>query len=146
MTPAFKSVCLVTLQFAGILLLCAGTPLHPFSIWGMVLIGNSILLFFWSFLALRKSRISILPEPHQDAKLVMTGPYRFIRHPLYTTVLIGCSGLLFFHFSWSRLGIFLLLAVVLIFKLHWEETLLQRKFPGYACYKKNTARLIPYFF
>ncbi len=74
------------------------------------------------------------------------GPYRVIRHPMYTSLLLGGAALLIMHFSMERLLILLLLATVLIVKLNFEERLLCEKFPGYREYMRRTSRLFPYVF
>jgi protein-S-isoprenylcysteine O-methyltransferase Ste14 len=83
---------------------------------------------------------SIMAETRQ---LVTTGPYRFVRHPLYLAEQIATIGV-FIQFAslWSAL----LLAVQIAFQLrrmHNEELVLTASFPEYAAYRRNTARLIP---
>ena len=83
---------------------------------------------------------SIMAETRQ---LVTSGPYRFVRHPLYLTEEIAVIGV-FIQFAsvWTAL----LLAVQIGFQLrrmHNEELVLTVSFPEYAAYQRNTARLIP---
>ena len=83
---------------------------------------------------------SVMAEARQ---LVTSGPYRFVRHPLYLTEEIAVIGL-FMQFA-SVWTIFLL-AVHIAFqmrRIHNEETILTEKFPEYAAYAQITPRLIP---
>jgi len=83
---------------------------------------------------------SVMAETRQ---LVTSGPYRFVRHPLYLTEEIATIGLFVqFASGWTVL----LLAVQIGFQLrriHNEETVLTASFPEYAVYSQITARLIP---
>jgi protein-S-isoprenylcysteine O-methyltransferase Ste14 len=75
--------------------------------------------------------------------LVTTGPYRFVRHPLYLTEQIAIIGV-FIQFASVWTG--LLLAGQIAFQLrrmHNEESVLTASFPEYSAYRQTTARLIP---
>ena len=83
---------------------------------------------------------SIMAEIRQ---LVTTGPYRFVRHPLYLAEEIAIVGI-FMQFAsiWTAL----LLAIQIAFQLrrmHNEEAVLTTGFPEYAAYSQSTSRLIP---
>ena len=83
---------------------------------------------------------SVMAESRQ---LVTSGPYQFVRHPLYLTEGIATIGLFMqFASGWTVL----LLAVQIGFQLrrmHNEEMVLTVSFPEYAAYSQTTARLIP---
>jgi protein-S-isoprenylcysteine O-methyltransferase Ste14 len=80
-------------------------------------------------------------EEHQ---LIRKGPYRFVRHPIYTGVLVMCSAPVIqfgrLHF-W--LG-FLIVAIGLWIKLKQEEAVMLRHFPEYSEYRKQVKALIPF--
>ncbi|WP_367881807.1 isoprenylcysteine carboxylmethyltransferase family protein [Ferruginibacter sp.] len=69
-----------------------------------------------------------------DAILVDNGPYKFLRHPMYTAVITTATGLLLLNFTWIRLAIVLTLAIVLIVKLLGEEAVLTSKFQASTNY------------
>lgn len=106
----------------------------------------SIWLAFWSIYTMQKSKLRIFPEPSIDAILITDGPYRYIRHPMYTSVLLGCLGLVLIHFNAIRSAVFILLLVDLLLKLHWEESLLKRKFDSYRKYCDDTFKLVPFIY
>lgn len=83
---------------------------------------------------------SVMAESRQ---LVTSGPYRFLRHPLYLTEEIAIIGL-FMQFASLWTALFLAVHVAIqLRRIHNEETVLSAKFPEYAAYKRNTSRLIP---
>jgi protein-S-isoprenylcysteine O-methyltransferase Ste14 len=78
-------------------------------------------------------------------ELVRTGPYRFVRHPIYTGLLLMCLGTAIevgqLH-SWPG---FLLLCAGFWIKLRQEEALLLRHFPDeYPAYRKQVKALVPF--
>ena len=146
MQDRIKSLLLVGLQFLFIGLLVAGSSLQNINLAATTVILISTLLVLWAVFTMQKSKLRITPEPAHDATLVTNGPYRFIRHPMYTAILLGCLGLLITQFTWVRLLVFLSLAIVLITKLTWEESMLVQKFEAYKKYKNRTSRLIPFLF
>ncbi len=80
-------------------------------------------------------------------ELIERGPYRFVRHPIYTGMLLMVAGTATALASWSAL-----LSVVICFLGHWwklkrEEALLTKHFPDtYPRYKLRTKALIPFIF
>ncbi len=79
----------------------------------------------------------------QARVLRTTGPYRFIRHPLYLAEQVAAFGI-----SWQYLQpwSFLVFAIGLFFqflRMRYEEQVLSEAFPTYPEYARRTARLIP---
>jgi protein-S-isoprenylcysteine O-methyltransferase Ste14 len=83
---------------------------------------------------------SILPEAR---RLVVTGPYRLVRHPLYATEMICMVGLVIQFALWPAGIAFLIQCMFQLERMQIEERLLSRTFPEYEIYANNTARLIP---
>jgi len=146
MPNRIKSILLVFFQFAFILLLLSGSTLKNITALAYAFIILSILLVFWAIATMKKSKLSILPEPALHATLITNGPYRFIRHPMYTAILLGSVGLLIHQFTWLRLAIVIALAIVLVVKLTWEERMLLQKFETYRDYMQRSKRLLPFIF
>lgn len=146
MPNRIKSILLVVLQFVFILLLLSGSPLKNIPALSYAFIILSILLVFWAIATMKKSKLRILPEPSPHATLITDGPYRFIRHPMYTAILMGSVGLLIHQFTWLRLSIVIALAIVLVAKLTWEERMLLQKFEAYRDYMRRSKRLLPFIF
>lgn len=81
----------------------------------------------------------------QGHELVRTGPYRFVRHPIYTGLLVMCLGS---AIEIGRLHCLLSIAVVgfgFWIKLKQEERLMRRHFPNeYPAYQKQVKALVPF--
>jgi protein-S-isoprenylcysteine O-methyltransferase Ste14 len=76
-------------------------------------------------------------------RLVTSGPYRYVRHPLYLAEELAMVGLSMQFFSLSTA---IVLAVQIAFQLRRmqnEETVLTEIFPEYAAYRRRTSRLLP---
>lgn len=85
----------------------------------------------------------IYPEPLPNARLITSGPYHWVRHPMYTSLLLLMLGIALYRNSWPNyLGILMLLAA-LFGKMQREEAYLCTKFEAYADYIKRTHRLFP---
>jgi protein-S-isoprenylcysteine O-methyltransferase Ste14 len=77
--------------------------------------------------------------------LVTNGIYGYIRHPIYTGVLLMALGTLIFSQTLLMLLFFLFMLIFFIFKLTQEEKLLTKHFSKeYPEYKKHTKALIPF--
>lgn len=142
-----------TVSFLPILALLATLPdqwlyrlSFPWSVLAVLgqLVGVALLVWgvlvtdVWHFIGLRQA----LGQPTGEEKLVITGPYRLVRHPLYT------GGLLFIWFSplmTRNVLIFnLLLTLYLYVGARFEERKLLRTFgEAYAAYRKRVPMLLP---
>ncbi len=105
-----------------------------------------ICLVIWSVFEMRKSKINVSPELREGAKLIRSGPYRIIRHPMYLATLIFILPLILDYFTIGRLALFTALIITLNLKLTLEEKLLTESFPDYENYKKSSWRMIPFIY
>jgi protein-S-isoprenylcysteine O-methyltransferase Ste14 len=112
---------------------------------GWVLAAGGVLLLAWGTLNLGRS-FTPFPRPATQGHLVTTGVYRWVRHPIYFAVLIGCLGLALATLSPLRLVLTLALLVFFDLKASREEIWLQEKYPGYTSYKRRTKKLIPWIY
>lgn len=140
------SYLLVGVQFAclaGILL--SGPIIPPAPLWALVVMLG-VLLGVWAVLAMRIPEVSVLPEVRPGARLVTRGPYRWLRHPMYSAVLLLGLGLVMGAPSPLRWGLWLVLLADLVVKLNYEERLLGRRFSGYQAYRQRTWRIVPFLY
>jgi protein-S-isoprenylcysteine O-methyltransferase Ste14 len=137
---------LVVLQFSAIGWLVKLAYPFYLNITAFVLCAIAVIIVAWALWVMRVSKIRILPMPHIDAELVTNGPYRYLRHPMYTSVLLLTAGLSLEHFEWYKLAIWVVLLVILIIKLNWEEKMLSSQFPAYKAYQQHSYKLFPFLY
>lgn len=89
---------------------------------------------------------SAYPTPRKDSILVSTGPFKYIRHPMYLAVLLYCVPIALFHPTTIKTLTVLLLLLILLVKIRVEESLLNRRYSNYKEYKKQSWRLIPFLY
>ena len=133
----------VAAQFALIALLC-GWPAHwRLSAWVLppLLLGGGLTA--WVLAWNRPGNFNIRPEPKAGASLVMGGPYRRMRHPMYSALLLVMAAGVAASPDAPRALAWLALLLVLHGKAGLEERLLLARWPQYAGYRARTWRFIP---
>jgi len=101
------------------------------------LVGTAMSIFVLTHLG---RSYSLMAEAR---RLVTTGPYGIIRHPLYVTEELASFAVLIQFLSFSTVFIFLVHALIQFQRMKNEEAVLEKAFPEYQAYKSSTARLIP---
>jgi protein-S-isoprenylcysteine O-methyltransferase Ste14 len=99
-------------------------------------------LGLWSLLRLRRS-FSIVP---QARALVTDGPYRIVRHPIYTSYLLEYAGVTLSHLNPATAAVFLAWLTAVIVRVSYEERVLAAAFPEYADYRRRVGRFAPRLF
>lgn len=119
---------------------------HGFwTFWGGAAITVAGLLFaVWArqHLGTNWSRSVTIKQDHQ---LIVTGPYAFARHPIYTGILTGFLGSAIALGQTRGLIAFVLVFLALWFKLRMEEEWMRNQFgPAYETYAQHVAALVPF--
>ena len=112
---------------------------------GFALFAAGIVLGGWARRALGAS-FTAFPKPVEGGSQVARGPYRFVRHPIYSGVVLAAAG---WALAWhSFAGAVLTLALLVFFdmKARSEERWLESAYPGYAQYRRITKKLIPFLY
>ncbi|WP_459817668.1 methyltransferase family protein [Galenea microaerophila] len=107
----------------------------------------AIGLGLWGVWTMRKVGFNVIPDPHEACQLVDHGPYRWIRHPMYTSILLFFWPMVYTQPLTSIVWLLMLLLTVnMLLKLHYEERLLVDKIPCYRDYQQRTAKIVPFIF
>ena len=87
--------------------------------------------------------LTAAPLPNSHAQLRTGGLYRFVRHPIYSGLLLMAGAIAVVSGSVTRLAVFGALVGLINVKARWEERQLMRRFPDYAEYAARTPRFVP---
>jgi protein-S-isoprenylcysteine O-methyltransferase Ste14 len=102
------------------------------------------LIVIVALLQLNKN-LSPFPTPKSNSELIQTGLYKYIRHPIYTGIILMTFSYGLYSNSSFKLIISILLLILFYFKSSYEEKMLQNKFSEYSEYKKTVGRFFPKF-
>ena len=109
---------------------------------GLALLAGGALLFGRGLLDLGRN-LTPVPRPRTDARLVETGIYSLVRHPIYGGIIVSAIGWALLATSPLTLMLALLLAVFFDLKSRREEVWLANHYVGYRTYVTRTRRFIP---
>ena len=114
---------------------------------GIILLALGVFLRFWGIVHL-KSQFTRYVTVREGDEIVSTGPYRKLRHPLYTGLLFIALGMaLFFTSAIAAVLGGVAMVWALLKRINYEERLLIEKFgPDYQQWMKQRARLIPFIY
>ncbi len=123
-----------------------GTFAPGFDRWmASALIAAGVFLAFWSRASLGAS-FTPFPKPIEGGTHVASGPYRFVRHPMYFAIVLFLAGWSVLWESFAGALLTVATFVVLDLKAQREERWLEEAYPGYADYRRRTRKLIPYVY
>ena len=102
--------------------------------------------FGWAGTISLGRNLTPFPKPSASSRLVQTGIYGLIRHPLYTAVFCGSVGWALVWRSWPALLAALALAPLFDAKARVEERWLRQQVPEYAGYEQRVRRFVPWIY
>jgi protein-S-isoprenylcysteine O-methyltransferase Ste14 len=111
---------------------------------GYLIAGAGLLVAALATRQLHSSRsLTPLPSPRSGSLLLTSGCFRFVRHPIYSGLLLWALGVAVASASLLHLLLFALLGLFLNAKAAREESLLALKFSDYTRYAARTPRFFP---
>jgi len=114
---------------------------------GLVIFVMGYLLMAWALITLGRNYQLGGSAPRTEDKMVMEGPYRLIRHPMYTAALSISLGLACLIQAWAFLGVFCIYIVLIFLLIPGEEKELQKAYgEQYGPYQQKTRELIPFVY
>lgn len=119
------------------------TFLRPF---GYLLLIFASTLFIMANIAhgsTNKLKLNASPMPNSSAKLVTSGVYAYIRHPIYSSFIQMSFGIAFLIGTSGSIAVAIISLIFYYFKSRYEEKLLIQRYPDYNPYKEITGRFMP---
>lgn len=112
---------------------------------GLIVGGIGGLLVSAGLFSLGRN-LTAVPRPKEDAHMVEHGAYRWVRHPIYSGIILGAFGLGLLRGGWLALLYVLVLFLFFDIKSRREEEWLREKYAGYAEYQTRVRKLIPFLY
>lgn len=111
---------------------------------GLFSVYFGVIIILWTNISLDRNFSTTLVV-RADHKLITKGPYKYIRHPMYSGITFWIVGMLFVSDNWFFLIILpIYITLIMGFRMIKEEKMLESKFGvEYENYKKRTKRFIP---
>jgi protein-S-isoprenylcysteine O-methyltransferase Ste14 len=126
--------------------------IHQLISWLLLIICTYLVIQGFRLLGVADKSQSQRSEPglmefEKTTELVTVGTYRYIRHPLYSSLLFLAWGAFFKHPSWASIALVLIATIFLTMTAKVEEAENIRFFgPAYQSYMKQSKMFIPYLF
>jgi protein-S-isoprenylcysteine O-methyltransferase Ste14 len=102
----------------------------------------AIALLVWARITFGRRSFHAAANPTEGG-LVTSGPYRYIRHPIYTAACLFCWASIITHLSLITAAFGLMVFLGSITRMLAEERLVQERYPQYLEYSKKTKRMLP---
>ncbi len=117
------------------------SPIVSYVFSGIFLLGYVL----WAIVLKQNTYLSRNIKVEEGQKVVSTGLYKIVRHPMYTATLVVFLSMPLILGSLISFFIFLLYPILIIIRIIGEEKLLEKELEGYIEYKKKVKyRLIPF--
>ncbi len=134
---------LVFFQFLFLALLFFPSKVSNF--WGLIVFVIGFIIGIIAVNTHPKNNFNIRPDIKENCILITNGIYSYIRHPMYLSVILMGLGMAIFFNTFFKWIIFILLVLVMLVKMFYEEKLWSKN-KCYKEYMKKTKRLIPFVF
>ena len=103
----------------------------------------AVILVIWARITFGMRSLHFAANPTAGG-LVTSGPYRFVRHPIYAAILFFVWAGVASHPTLLDVGLRILVSVATAVRIVAEERLVTARYPEYAAYAARTKRLIPF--
>jgi protein-S-isoprenylcysteine O-methyltransferase Ste14 len=114
-------------------------------------VAGGMLIAAGGALALAATRrigrgLTPMPYPKDHAPLIQGGPFAFVRHPIYSGLIVGSFGFALMMNGWLTFVYVAALFVLLDVKSRREERWLVQKFAAYRDYQRRVRKLVPFVY
>lgn len=114
---------------------------------GLMKYAMGYLLMAWALMTLKHNYQLGGSAPRSEDRMVMDGPYKLVRHPMYTSALSISLGLALLIQSWAFICVFCIYVVLIALLIPMEEDGLSNAYgEQYRVYRMKTKKLIPWIY
>lgn len=106
----------------------------------------AVVLFLWARVTCGLRRSFRKTADPTEGGLVIGGPYRHIRHPIYAAMCLFTLAGVAWHWSWTNGWCGALVLASAVMRIFCEEALVTARYPEYAQYAAATWRMLPYVY
>lgn len=117
----------------------APSPWFVLRAFGLLVWTVGLLFLLWPLWYLRRA-FSVIPAARL---LIREGPYRVVRHPMYTVYLLTYTAMVLVRLTPVMVGLLLVWGVLLAGRIRDEERVLAEAFPEYRQYKQRVGAVVP---
>jgi protein-S-isoprenylcysteine O-methyltransferase Ste14 len=103
----------------------------------------AIAVLMWSRASFAKGAFAAGARP-RGSSLITTGPYRLVRHPIYSAAVLFFWATVSGHWTPLNAGIALAVTLTILVRIPLEERLLRAAFADYDDYARRTKRIVPF--
>jgi protein-S-isoprenylcysteine O-methyltransferase Ste14 len=128
---------------AAIVLLAASNDLFSSSVVVMAAQLLAVCSAVWARRSFPAKSFRVDATPSAEI-VIRRGPYRWIRHPMYSAALLFIWAAVFSHRSLWTLAIGAVVTIVALLRIVFEERFLRNRYPEYIAYAQMTKAVIPY--
>ena len=134
----------VVIQFSCIIYLIFNIQPNQLDWLEYFLLSMAVIIGSIAVINMKFNNLNIIPTLKDNHQLRTHGIYKYIRHPMYTSVLLSCLALVLSNPHWIAQLVMAVLLINLILKSNFEEKLLLKRFKSYSKYRQKTGRFLPF--
>lgn len=105
----------------------------------------AVLLMLWGRVTFGGRSFHATADPTEGG-LVTSGPYHYVRHPIYAAIMYFIWAGIFSHLSLINALLGIVATIGLVIRIFAEERLVTERYPDYVEYALRTKRIIPFAF
>jgi protein-S-isoprenylcysteine O-methyltransferase Ste14 len=105
----------------------------------------TFMLMIWARITFGRRSFHLAANP-TDGGLVTTGPYKWIRHPIYAAIFYFILAAACSHGTILTIMVACIACAGIAMRIYAEEKLIVMEYPEYAEYASRTKRILPYIF